>query len=457
MAAFVSHTLEEEELSYLGPIGYTNSSSCGYCGSGTKGDKGKTKRYSYYASAASLTPELYQDLLDRYWRRSGSLLYRPNQRQSCCPHYTIRQDAAAFKPSRDQRQAVNRFNRHVIGTEYAAAAARLYPRSREEAKKRDAKFDLVVRIHEAESKNLKNPPEPAHEFSVTLEDDSFTEEKYSVYENYQRVVHKEGSGDISRGGFRRFLCDSPVRRKTVINEEGKEMRLGSFHHCYRLDGKLVAIGVLDLLPHCVSAVYFLYHESIHTFMPGKLGALQEIALAAEGGYRYWYPGFYIHSCPKMRYKIDYLPQYILDPESLTWDLLDKPILDLLDKKAFVSYSAEKRIQESSQVDQEMADSKPAGEFEVSVPEPTPESDGEEPASIFESDMPGVSSLDDMLTIDLDHMALRIDKSGMEYETSDLVIWAKETLTPAGSLKSKVAEFVAAIGPDLMDSVCLDLS
>ncbi|KAM0287971.1 hypothetical protein ACHAQH_000038 [Verticillium albo-atrum] len=432
MAAFISHPLEEDELSYVSPIGY-----------------------SYYASATSLTPELYQDLLDRYWRRSGSLLYRPNQRQSCCPHYTIRQDTAAFKPSRDQRQAVNRFNRHIIGKEYGAAAARLYPRSREESKKRDAEFNFVERVHEAEAKNLKNPPEPAHNFAVTLEDDSFTEEKYLVYENYQRVVHKEGSGDISRGGFRRFLCDSPVRRKTMINEEGKEMRLGSFHHCYRLDGKLVAIGVLDLLPHCVSAVYFLYHESIHKFMPGKLGALQEIALAAEGGYRYWYPGFYIHSCPKMRYKIDYLPQYVLDPESLTWDLLDKPILDLLDKKPFVSFSAEKRAMAEFNGDME-TDGTTLSENTDGLGSEA-ESDGEEPASIFESDMPGVTSIDKMLEIDLDHLALRIDKSGMEYETSDLVVWANQPLSPAGGLKYKIAEFVAAIGPDLIDSVCLDLS
>ncbi|KAG7144211.1 Arginyl-tRNA--protein transferase 1 like [Verticillium longisporum] len=456
MAAFISHPLEEDELSYVSPIGYTNSSSCGYCGSGNKGGMGKTKRYSYYASATSLTPELYQDLLDRYWRRSGRLLYRPNQRQSCCPHYTIRQDTAAFKPSRDQRQAVNRFNRYVIGKEYAAAAARLYPRSREETKKRDAEFSLVERIHEAEAKNLKTPPDPAHNFTVTLEDDSFTEEKYAVYENYQRVVHKEGSGDISRGGFRRFLFDSPVRRKTVINDQGKEMQLGSFHHCYRLDGKLVAIGVLDLLPHCVSAVYFLYHESIHTFMPGKLGALQEIALAAEGGYRYWYPGFYIHSCPKMRYKIDYLPQYILDPESLTWDLLDKPILDLLDKKPFVSYSAEKRAMVESNGDKER-NGTTLEDNDSDGAQPEVESDGEEPTSIFESDMPGVASLDQMQAIDLDHLSLRIDKSDMEYETSDLVIWASQSLSAAGGLKTKIAEFVAAIGPDLMHSVCLDLS
>jgi arginine-tRNA-protein transferase len=207
--------------------------------------------------------------------------------------------------SKAQRQAINRFNKYVIGDTYAKEAARLYPRSREDAKKRDTEFDLVERIHEAEAQSLKAPPQPAHAFQVTLEPDEFTEEKYAVFENYQRVVHKEDPSQISQQGFKRFLCGSPLRRVTFTSPDGKERQLGSFHQCYRLDGQLVAIGVLDLLPNCVSAVYFLYHESVHKFQPGKIGALREIALAAEQGYQWWYSGFYIHTCPKMRYKVSF--------------------------------------------------------------------------------------------------------------------------------------------------------
>ena len=106
-------------------------------------------------------------------------------------------------------------------------------------------------------------------------------------------------------------------------------------HCYRLDGKLVAIGVIDLLPHCVSSVYFLYHESFSKYNPGKLGALREIALAAEQGYRWWYSGYYIHTCPKMKYKIDYSPTYILDPDRYEWMLLNKDMLANFDGRGYL--------------------------------------------------------------------------------------------------------------------------
>ena len=175
-----------------------------------------------------MSPEYYEALIDRCWRRSGNLLYRPNQRTDCCPHYSLRLDSNQFRPTRDQRQAVNRFNKYVIGEDYAKEAARLYPKSREQAKRRNTEFDLVERIHECEEASLKQPPKPAHSFTVTLESNDFTEEKYLVYENYQRIVHLEKPSEISRESFKRFLCSSPLRHDSFVSPDGHERQLGSF-------------------------------------------------------------------------------------------------------------------------------------------------------------------------------------------------------------------------------------
>ena len=399
-----------------------------------------------------MTPEFYQTLVDRCWRRSGSLMYRPNQRQSCCPHYTIRLDSNLFKPAKDQRQAVNRFNKFITGTDYDKEAARKYPRSRDEARKRDTEFNLVERIHECEADSLRTPPEPAHNFTVTLEEDTFTEEKFLVFENYQRTIHKESPSDITRGGFRRFLCDSPITRQTVVLEDGRQKKLGSFHQCYRLDGKLVAMGVLDLLPHSVSAVYFLYHESLHKFCPGKLGALREIALAREGDYGWWYPGYYIHSCPKMRYKMDYSPQYILDPESLTWDPLDKEIVHFLGTQPYLSLSREKRL--GAPVDGVLP-----GEPEDQGDQASNDDEdlGGSGGTLFRSNMPGIATVSDMLAMDLDHIPIRLKSGNSLYEVSDLVAWDDRPFTEAGGLKSAIAELVAVTGADLLGQYCVDFS
>ncbi|KAK0626224.1 arginine-tRNA-protein transferase [Immersiella caudata] len=416
--------------------------------------------FSYYAVATSLTPSFYQKLVDRCWRRSGTLLYRPNQKNSCCPHYTLRLDATGFRPTKDQRQAVNRFNKFVVGEAYSKETARACPRSREEIRKRDNEFDLVARISEAEFASLKPPPLPEHNLVVTLEPDTFTEEKYEVFENYQRLVHKEPADKISRNGFNRFLCSSPLTRETITGDDGKEKKLGSFHQCYRLDGKLVAMGVLDLLPHCVSAVYFMYHESIRQHNPGKLGALREIALALDAGYRWWYSGFYIHSCPKMRYKVDYSPQYVLDPETLEWDMLDKEALAIFDKKPYVSLSMERRQRALEQ--EREAEEPPTSNHGEGDEAPAVEGDGgsispggDEEAFLFHSNMPGIPSLEEMRQVNMDNLLLRSDYSNECFLASQLVVWDTESIGEYGNLKSRIAELVAAIGPDLVSEYCVD--
>ncbi|RFU80846.1 arginine-trna- transferase [Trichoderma arundinaceum] len=345
-------------------------------------------------------------------------------------------------------------------------AARLYPRSREETKKRDNEFCLTERVHEAELSQVKSPPEPAHKWVVTLEEDTFTEEKYLVYENYQRVVHGDEPHERTRHSFERFLCSSPLQRRVMVGPDGRKRRLGSYHQCYRLDGVLVAIGVLDLLPQSVSSVYFLYHESVHRFAPGKLGALYEIALAVEDGYRWWYPGFYIHSCPKMKYKIDYGPQYILDPDTLDWRLLDKRILSILAKDTYTSLSeaSNEDISESPAISSAEPTNNAADrdmEMPTSSDDSPEDTSADEDAedvydSLFRSKMPGIASVASMETLDLDHIVLRIFPTGPLFETSDLVGWRHSNIREPSGIKHSIAQLIAAMGPDLMDRICLDL-
>jgi arginyl-tRNA--protein-N-Asp/Glu arginylyltransferase len=218
---------------------------------------------SYYASCSNMVIEHYQALVDRGWRRSGHTYYKPDLTRSCCPHYTIRLDAGKFKASKSQRQAMNRWNGHVLGAEYLSKAAKLCPRSREEKQRRRTIFDLEASVHASEYANLERPVnprtkeriEPAHKFEINLESDSFSEEKWNVFLAYQTTIHKERESRWSHYSFKRFLCSGLDPK--IIKSKGITRKLGSYHLCYRLDGKLIAVAVLDLLPHGVSSVYLL--------------------------------------------------------------------------------------------------------------------------------------------------------------------------------------------------------
>ena len=76
-------------ISILQPLTYS-ASSCGYC-STVPGARSVAKTSkSYGAWAHALSCDLYKDLLDRGWRRSGCYLYKPDMSRTCCPQYTIR-------------------------------------------------------------------------------------------------------------------------------------------------------------------------------------------------------------------------------------------------------------------------------------------------------------------------------------------------------------------------------
>ena len=72
---------------------------------------------------------------------------------------------------------------------------------------------------------------------------------------YQTEIHKDPASRWKEASFKRFLCSGLNHQTRVMDD--RTQKLGSYHQCYRLDGKLVAVGVLDLLPHAVSSVYLL--------------------------------------------------------------------------------------------------------------------------------------------------------------------------------------------------------
>ncbi|XP_022060134.1 arginyl-tRNA--protein transferase 1 isoform X2 [Acanthochromis polyacanthus] len=159
---------------------------------------------------------------------------------------------------------------------------------------------------------------------VNFEDPQFAasyEQSAALYARYQMAIHGDDPSECSESEFRRFLCDSPLEAEH--SPDGPEVGYGSFHQQYWLDGRIVAVGVIDILPTCVSSVYLYYHPDFASLSLGSYSALREIAFTRQlqkqsPKLSYYYLGFYIHSCPKMRYKGQYRPSDLLCPETYVW-------------------------------------------------------------------------------------------------------------------------------------------
>ncbi|XP_063817917.1 arginyl-tRNA--protein transferase 1 isoform X2 [Pseudophryne corroboree] len=196
---------------------------------------------------------------------------------------------------------------------------------------------------------VADPESAAHRLEVKLvpvsmEDPEFEssfECSAALYAKYQMSVHKDLPYECGPAEFTRFLCDSPLESET--RPDGLFCGYGSFHQQYWLDGKIIAVGVIDILPYCVSSVY-LYYDPDYSFLSlGVYSALREIAFTRElqtkaVNLRYYYMGFYIFTCPKMRYKGQYKPSELLCSESYTWVPIEK-CLPLLERSKYTRFNS----------------------------------------------------------------------------------------------------------------------
>lgn len=92
---------------------------------------------------------------------------------------------------------------------------------------------------------------------------------FALYRRYQVAVHGDDEQDVDRQQFRAFLCDTPLlvrmrhRSPLTVSHpaaqaealDDDEPTYGSRHIYYRIDGQVVAVSVVDILPLCLSSVY----------------------------------------------------------------------------------------------------------------------------------------------------------------------------------------------------------
>ncbi|WVQ83235.1 hypothetical protein IAT38_005374 [Cryptococcus sp. DSM 104549] len=342
----------------LTPYGYS-SGTCGYCT--PSGSRSTAKESSKYGMMAKqMTPQYYQDLMDRGWRRSGTYIYHPDMARTCCPQYTIRLDAQALEPNKKQRQVVNRFNRYLEtgakpGEEGKPVAngkgGQPQGKQDKQGKKgkkgkgraNGGKTDALSGLRDFEV-GYGGEEGAAHLFETELVPAEATDERFKLYKSYQVSIHKDQPYEVTKSGFDRFLCAGPLIGTPIEYAAGYEAagagaggrlpeKYGAYHLLYRVDGELIAISVLDILPSGVSSVYFIWHPEWAWASLGKLSALYEadlarrmaVAMGKEKGKvketGWLYMGYWVPDCQKMRYKSEYAPSELLDPGTNRYHVL----------------------------------------------------------------------------------------------------------------------------------------
>ncbi len=202
---------------------------------------------THYRIIDGCKPEVYSAMLHRGWRRFGRVFFRPVCR-FCSQCRSLRIPVRDFRPNRSMR--------------------------RNEKANRDLETVLL----------------PV----------SLTPDHLRLYERY----HLDMSG---RKGWPGKGIDPLDYFQTFI--DGHE----SYGHELRilLDGRLVGLALVDLLPDALSAVYCFYDPDLRSRGLGVFSILRQIEIARQRGLPNLFLGFWVKDNASMRYKANYQPHEIL--------------------------------------------------------------------------------------------------------------------------------------------------
>ena len=94
----------------------------------------------------------------------------------------------------------------------------------------------------------KEKPKLIRRLEVEKKPPFYSDEIFQVYKKYQHHIHGDDKAKLSPEQFNRFLVLSQLIPEW--NRQG-EQEFGSVFQVYKLDGKVIAVGVCDILHDCL--------------------------------------------------------------------------------------------------------------------------------------------------------------------------------------------------------------
>ncbi|MGA7981231.1 MAG: arginyltransferase [Chromatiaceae bacterium] len=153
---------------------------------------------------------------------------------------------------------------------------------------------IPVRAFMPTRSQRRNREQNGRDLVLTSRPPAFEPEHYRLYYAYLQNRHPDGSmADASPASYSDFLV-------TAWGGETRFLEL-------RLEARLVAVAVTDLLPGALSAVYTFFDPQLSHRAPGTYAILCQIEEARRLGLDYLYLGYWIEECRKMSYKDGYRP------------------------------------------------------------------------------------------------------------------------------------------------------
>jgi arginyl-tRNA--protein-N-Asp/Glu arginylyltransferase len=122
-----------------------------------------------------------------------------------------------------------------------------------------------------------------------------SDEKHAVYRRYLEARH-DGQMTGSWDEFRDFLHEAPGFTREVV---------------FRVDGRLLGVGIFDVMTEALSAVYFYFDPHFEDRSPGTFNVLWLVEECRRLRVPWLYLGYHVAGSPNMAYKASFRPHQLL--------------------------------------------------------------------------------------------------------------------------------------------------
>ena len=237
---------------------------------------------------------------------------------------------------------INNNNKDIINEE-----KKLNNKSKKNKKKEENKKDKFIFDYFPE---IVNEPEIylplKHTYTIELSDKislSPTEERFLLYNKYQRAVHNENSTILTYNnnwGLSILEKNKIIPLPENLSQKTKHPELypkyyGTYNLIHRIDGKIIAVTVIDLLPNSLESVYCYYDPDFSFLDLGVFTVIREIEYMKsfqnliDKNMAYYSMGEMCQSCQKLKYKGNYIPTEIMDHYTGKYVLLTDEVKKLI--------------------------------------------------------------------------------------------------------------------------------
>ena len=231
------------------------------------------------------------------------------------------------KITKEYYEKIKEINDNITNEYYEIIKEENEKATKEYYEKNKGKNEKVTKEYYEKIKEINEKASKEYYKKIKIKKEEATKE---YYEKIKKIDERIKKDYYEKNYVKTDLIDNKgIKLTNDLNKKTKHPEIypkkyGTYNFIHRLDGKIIAVGVWDILPTCLSSVS-LYYDTDYQFLDlGYFTAIREIEYVKsfhdliDNNFKYYTMGYYCETVQTLRYKGFFEPTELLDRYTMNY-------------------------------------------------------------------------------------------------------------------------------------------